>query len=108
MTKQVLIDSILSGQAFIVVEFRASKTETIKYRDPKTQQAAQFTKLTHNVEMAGSPVIVSERIPDGVDPNTIKSPFSKGQMVVLHLQRLTTEKGVTIAQGQLHSLELKA
>lgn len=105
MKKQELIDGVLSGQSYLVVEFRGSKVEQITYRDAKTQQKASFWKQTHHVELASNPVVVSERIPDGVDPAAIKSPFKKGQTVVLHLTKMESVNGITSAQGVLLPLE---
>ena len=105
MKKQELIDGIIAGKFLALGEYRSGKVDRIDYRDNKTGQAKTFMKITHHVEVGSMPVIFSEKIPDGVSPESIKIPHVKGKMVVCSIQSLSTEKGVTSARGSIEPFD---
>jgi hypothetical protein len=106
MTKAQLIQKVQNGEGvFAVAEFRSSFAETINYSDRKTGRPMSAPVCAHTVEIGGRSVRISEFLPDTVKPEDYKQPFKKGQMVVIEVAQLVTEKGNTSGRGAMYPLE---
>lgn len=104
MTLEQAISEFKRGKFVVVAEYRSSKAENIKWRDQQSGRMLSGVTLTHVLECDGATIMVGERVPDDFDPKEYQPPFSKGQAVLLRLERLYTEKGVQKANGKLEAL----
>jgi len=93
-----------SGSPVLLVEYRNSQAETIKWRDKETRRMMEAPSLRHSVETADSAIVVNERPAETMDVNKYVAPFRKGQKVLLHVQSLTTERGIVSARGILQPI----
>lgn len=107
MKQADMIKRILSGEPIVVVEYRAFKPDTIRYRDKKSGAAVERHVIKHSVEMGDMQVQVTEWLPDGVDLGTVKPTFSKGQRLALKLNGMEPNQGFYQATGDLIPLELE-
>lgn len=105
MLQSEFIKSALEGKPVVLVEYRSFKVEHISYRDKKTGNAVSRDIVKHAVEMGDSQVSVSEWVPEGVKPESIKPPFNKGQRVVLELRGMERQQGFFVAEGNLWPFE---
>jgi len=92
------------GERLLFGEYRSSKAESIKYRDKTSHQITSMNMLRHTVEVGPDSIQVNERVEDTFNPETYKSPFVKGQKVVIFLDSLLIEKGVPSARGKLEAI----
>jgi len=92
------------GARLLFGEYRSSKAEVIKYRDKTSHQMTQMSMLRHTVEIGADSVQVAERVEDNFDAAGYKSPFQKGQKVVVFLDSLVIERGVPTARGKLEAI----
>lgn len=88
-----------------IAEYRSSCAETIKYQDKKTGRMAEMAMLRHNIEVGDVAVAINERTTDDFKADAYKSPFKKGQKVLVCLQSMETDKGLVRARGTLHAIE---
>jgi hypothetical protein len=93
-----------SGERLLFGEYRASKAEVIKYRDKTTRAITSMSVLRHTVEVGPDSVVVNERVEDDFDAEHYKSPFAKGQKVIVHLDSLVIEKGIPQARGKITAI----
>jgi len=105
MNKAQLIDGVLAGQALVLVEYRQTKVEVVKYRNKETGKAEEMRKIRHHVEGGGAAFPIEERVPEGLNLDTYKSPFAKGQMVVWHVDSMSKVKGVERNSGILEAFD---
>lgn len=105
MTEQQAIEKFMTGSPMILVEYRSSKPEEIKYRDKESGKPMVMAKLTHNVEMGSESFPVQERTGEQFDAATYKPPFVKGQRCVLLLDSFYRDKGNWNVRGRLEALE---
>lgn len=89
----------------MLVEYRSSKAEKIRWRDQKTGQALEASVLRHTVENASGSMVVNERVDDKMDVEHYQPPFSKGERVVLTLTEYKVERGMIQTRGKLDKLE---
>jgi len=101
MTKTELTQAVLNGEPVLVVEYRASNAETIKWRDKVSKQALSAPTLRHTVEFSKGSMAVSERVEDTFDTGAYKPPFKKGDKVVLRFTGWQQQKGAVTASGSL-------
>lgn len=106
MTEQQAIEKFMAGSPIILVEYRSSKPEEIKYRDKDTGKPMVMAKLTHNVEMGSESFPVQERTGEQFDALSYKAPFTKGQRCVLLLDSFYRDKGNWNVRGKLEALEI--
>lgn len=92
------------GAIILCVEYRSSFAETINWRDKATGRATSAPILRHTVEAGNTSIAVVERVPDNFNVETYNAPFKKGEIVLLHLSELNSERGVTKARGTLTRL----
>jgi hypothetical protein len=106
MTKTEALKRIENGE-FLggIAEYRSSSAETIKYQDKKTGRMAEMSMLRHNIEVGDVAVALNERTSDGFNASAYKSPFKKGQRVVVRLQGMEIDKGLVRARGTLEAIE---
>lgn len=105
MKKSEFLKNVLEGKPMILVEYRASRAEHIKWRDKETKMMVEGTTLSHTVENATDSIRISDRLAEGVKPEDYKSPYSKGDKVILQIRGLQVQKGVTTAVGDLLPFE---
>jgi len=98
------IEQWQQGARLLFGEYRSSKAETINYRDKETRQMTQLKMLRHVVEVGSDSVMVGERVPDNFNPAEYKSPFTRGQKVVVHIDSLLIEKGVPTCRGRVEQI----
>jgi hypothetical protein len=113
MTEADAIRRFLGGEPVRIVEYRSTNAQRIKWTDKDTGKALEAPICKHDVE--GAPdgrsgvveaISVSERLPEDADVETMKSPFKKGERVVLVYFSQMTLKGAHSAQGRLEPLIL--
>jgi len=100
-----LSERVRKGEVVAVGEYRMSKAETINWRDKQSGAAKSAVVLRHVVEVGDKSVTVNERVPDGVKEGDVKVAWSKGQLVVLHLDSWVTERGTVTCRATLELLE---
>jgi len=96
-----------AGHILLVGSMMHFSKEVIAYRDPKTKEPATFNKVQFTVLGANGVVFVqpdTRRMP-GFKMETFVSPFKIGQPVVVDVERITVERGVTTIQGMVEPLE---
>lgn len=104
MTDEEFLKRAKAGELIAIGEWRSSKAEIIKWRDHQTGRAMEAPNLKHNVEFAGTPVAVGERVAEGTKLEDIHVSFSKGDMVVLSIETISRTKGLMSATGRLERL----
>jgi hypothetical protein len=94
-----------AGQPVLVVEYRSSKAERIRWRDKESHNTLEAPILRHSCEAAdGTPYVVNERVPDTFKETEFKSLFKRGDKVVLKFTAMNVERGIQHFQGALESL----
>lgn len=88
-----------------IAEYRSSVAETIKYQDKKTGRMQEMAMLRHNIEVGDVAVAINERTADDFKAADYKSPYKKGQKVLVCLQSMETDKGLVRARGTLTAIE---
>lgn len=101
MTNKELMEQIMAGKPLVVVEYRSSKAENIKWRDKETQKTLTGVFLRHTVEAGEVSVAVNERTGEDFKADGYKAPFKKGEKCVLVFTDYQTVKGATSARGVL-------
>lgn len=101
MTKSQLMERVLAGEPLVLVEYRHSNAEIIKWRDKETKQALEAPTLRHTVETSRGSMAVQERVADSFNPQAYTPPFKKGQKAVLKFTVWQSQKGAVTANGIL-------
>lgn len=95
-----------AGKPVLLVEFRSSKAERIKWRDKESKATLEAPLLRHSVEAEdGTPYILNERVPETFDETKFAAAFKKGDKCVLLFTSMIVEKGIAHFQGSLEKLE---
>lgn len=106
MKQKELLDQVLKGNPVMVVEYRASEPEVVRFRNKETGSQEEIKKLTHTVEAGNTSFKVSERVNGDFHPENYQSPFKKGTICVLHIESYSRDKGFNrVASGRLEALE---
>jgi len=92
MKKQVLCDAVLAGQPLLVVEYRATETDTINRKVVKAGESAVMPVVKHKVLVGNDSWEVTEFLPDGADLSKVKPPFTPRQLVVLKVEAMERTK----------------
>ena len=72
----------IEGKPCLVVEFRNSKAERIKWRDKESKQIMEAPLLRHACEAEdGTPYVVNERVDEKFKETEYVQKFKKGQDV---------------------------
>jgi len=93
-----------NGEPVLLVEYRSSSAEIIKWRDKVSHATLSAPVLRHTVEGGNRSFAVSERVDDKFDVTSYQPPFKKGDRVVLRFSAMTTEKGSSTFSGSLEPL----
>lgn len=95
-----------TGKPVLLVEFRSSKAERIKWRDRESKATMEAPLLRHSVEAEdGTPYIVNERVPETFDETKFQASFKKGDKCVLLFASMAVERGIAHFQGSLEKLD---
>lgn len=102
LTKDTLVKQLMTGAPLMVVEYRGTKIDEVRYVDKATGKPDHFVKVEHAVESTADgqteAFTVEERQPkDVVTKDQVRVGLTKGQTVVLRLASLRREKGRSIA-----------
>jgi len=89
----------LSGELVVIAEVRSFICEDREWRDKKTGRMEKGTFLTHNLEIGPMAAPLSERLPEGVTKAGYVWPFKKGDSVLVKVDSVFAEKGVTQFRG---------
>ncbi|MBI5769104.1 MAG: hypothetical protein HZA93_15025 [Verrucomicrobia bacterium] len=92
------------GGVYMLGEYRASKPETIKYRDKVTGKPAEFSVIKHVVETGNDQVTVQERSTAEAVAQ-FRQPFKKGAKVLLQCESFERVEGFLRATGNLFAVE---
>jgi hypothetical protein len=97
-----------SGQPCMVVEYRSSVAERIRWRDKETRAVLEAPILRHTCEAEnGTPYIVNERVDEkSFDETAYIAPFKKGEKVLLTFVSMAIERGIKHFGGALTLLEV--
>jgi len=101
------VGAITSGKILLVGKFMHLKKEVVAYRDKQTGQPSTFNKLEFAVLGSDGVVFVqpdTRRIP-GFKMDTYVCPFKSGGDVVVQIERMMTERGITTVVGNIEALE---
>lgn len=105
MTEKQAVANFLGGKACLVVEFRSSKAERIKWRDKVTKATMEAPILRHAIEAAdGTPMIVNERVDEKFDETKYVQKFKRGDKVYLAYTSSELNLGVQHFSGSLEPL----
>lgn len=106
MNMNELAERIRKGECLMLVEYRSSEVERIKFRDKETGKAEEMVKLSHTVEAGTSSFKVSERTNGDFRPDEYRPAFKKGQAVVLVVDSYGRDKSYNrVASGRLEKFE---
>ena len=103
-TKQI-VEAVQNGTCLVVVEYRAFKLETIKFRDKKTGAMVEKMTIKHSVEAGDTQMSLVEWLPDGADTKALQPLYKKGEKCVLVVKSLEQDMGFMRATGDLVPLE---
>jgi len=105
MTKKQAVEAFERGEPVLLLEYRSSRAETIRWRDEHTRTVLTAPMLTHTVENEKQAMFVAEQIDEkSFDPLAYKSPFQKGQKFVVFVSSMQVAKGVTSIRGRLEAV----
>lgn len=107
MKQAELLAAFNAGKIVVVGKFLHFKAETIAYRDRVSGKPATFDKIEFTVMTANGVVFVqpdTRRIP-GFDIAKYKPPFAENAKVVVEIQSMVVEKGVTTIGGTIEALD---
>ena len=108
MTKDRFVELVMQGKFLALGEYRSSRCEFREWRDRATQRVMSGNFLRHTVELDGVPVSISDKVAEGMKASEYRSPFEKGEPVVIHLRQLKEEKGSVTAFGMLEKYDSPA
>jgi len=96
-----------AGKIITVATFLHFKKETIGYRDRVSGKPATFDKIEFTVLTAGGVVFVqpdTRRIPN-FEMDKYTCPFKPNDKVVVEIQSMSIDKGVTTIGGTIEKLD---
>ena len=84
---------------------RSSIASLLEWRDKVNGSAKQAPMLKHNLEVGNVGLCLSERVKEGTKVEDINTkPFPKGDRVLVHLDELTSMRGIMSGRGHLEEL----
>jgi len=92
MKKQAFIDAALAGKPVILVEYRATETDTINRKVVKAGESATMPVVKHTVLVGNQSFEVAEFLPDGADLSKVKAPYIMRDMVVIEIESMEQTK----------------
>jgi len=96
-----VVKRLLAGTVGFLGEYRHSKAENLQWRDKTSGKSMHAPVLRHTVETSEATISITERVPDDFDVVGFKSPYSKGQKVLVTLTELKLDKGNLSGRGSL-------
>jgi hypothetical protein len=105
INKDAVMELVMKGKCVIVAEYRSSRAEFREWRDKATQRVMSGNFLRHTVETEDGALTISDKLAEGVKAEDYRCPYTKGQMIVVHVRRMSEEKGNVSIYGSLDSLE---
>lgn len=104
MADQSIIDGKIMGVArkgrpILLGEYRLAKAEEISFNNKKTNAVEKAQIIRWTIEGEDESFPVTEWLPRGSDIHAWKSPFSKGQLVLVTITGFFREKGQTTVRG---------
>jgi len=102
MKKDKLIEQVLAGRPLLVVEYRATETDTINRKVVKAGESATMPVVKHKVLVGNDSYEVAEFLPDGSDLSKVKAPFTARDLVVLEVETMERTKYGNRIQGTFH------
>lgn len=96
--------ALAAGEVIFTGTYHAARVEQIQWRDAKTGQRMSATVLRHTVLVGPDAISVGERVAEGADMSTYKSPFASGQRVMCSVRSLTLTRGVKQVEGGLKAV----
>lgn len=98
----MFIKSVLAGKPLLLVEYRATETDTINRKVVKAGESAVMPVVKHKVLVGNDSYEVAEFLPDGADLTKVKAPFMARDMVVLEVQTMERTKYGNRINGTFH------
>lgn len=102
MKQDTFIKSVLAGKPLLLVEYRATETDTINRKVVKAGESATMPVVKHKVLVGNDSYEVAEFLPDGADLSKVKAPFTARDMVVLEIETMERTKYGNRIQGTFH------
>lgn len=93
-----------AGQPCLLVEYRSSVAERIKWRDKESRATLEAPILRHNCEAVdGTPYIINERVDEKLfDEKAYRqTTFKKGDKALLQFATMVIDKGIKHFGGTL-------
>ena len=110
MTEAAIMAAIKAGKTVALAEYRSlGEAGTISGETDKGVKYS-FSRAKHNLEIAGQPFELSEKLPDGTKTDNYKSSFAKGQPVVVafEIEPHTKLAGLYRVTGTVEALEAES
>lgn len=98
------VKEFLGGSLIAIAEYRSSRAEAIQWRDKDTQNIMHAVTLNHSIEIGNNTILLAERVPNDFKPQDYQSPFLKRQQVLVRIELVTRNKGMTTIYGKLEPL----
>jgi len=92
MKKDTFIAAVLAGNPLLLVEYRATETDTINRKVVKAGESAVMPVVKHKVLVGNDSWEVTEFLPDGSDLSKVKAPFAPREMAVLKVESMERTK----------------
>jgi len=107
MKQANLTEAVMSGKLLLVGTFLHMKKEVVKYSDRQTKQAAEFNKVEYAVLGSNGVVFVqpdTRKMP-GFNMEKFVCPFKSNDRVVVEVERIMVDKGISTIAGTIEKLE---
>ena len=88
----------------MVGEYYAAKVNSGSRRDEETGKSEDWASVGHTILFADQSIVVSQRLDSPAAAAVFVSPFKRGDRVVVLVEMLKREKGVTKIYGKLESI----
>lgn len=108
MKDEELLEKVKGGSLAVVVEFRGSEGDRMRWVHEKTGRKMEAPIIKHRVEMGSDAFTITEFLDEGADETKVVSPFAKGTKVVWLVDSFSQVKGNIRAGGTLVSYEPSA
>jgi len=104
VTEKEAVTAFLAGQRVSIGTYFSGSSETVNYRDKKTQQAMSFVTVKHTCIIGGEPCVVQERVPEGFKPEQFVQSIKQGAKVFVTFTALVPRSGIAIYSGVVQNL----
>jgi len=102
MKEAQFIKDALAGRPLIVVEYRATETDTIRRKVVKAGEASTMPIIKHKVLSGNDSFEVAEFLPDGSNLSEVKPPFAFRDLVVFEVDSREVTKYGSRMTGTFH------